>query len=101
MPAFTRDDVRQLASLARLELTADETELYARQLGDILTFVRQVQAVDTSSVSVETTSAAGEDAAGFRDDAIQPSLDRDEVLAAAPDADTAGGLFKVPRVLNG
>jgi Asp-tRNA(Asn)/Glu-tRNA(Gln) amidotransferase C subunit len=35
----------------------------------------------------------------MRDDAVRPSLPREEALAAAPDADVAAGLFKVPRVL--
>ena len=99
MAIFTRDDVQQLAGLARLELTDDELELFARQLGDILEFVRQIQAVDTSSLDI--TAGGPTDAGGFRDDSVRSSLDRAEVLAAAPDADAAAGLFKVPRVLNG
>jgi aspartyl-tRNA(Asn)/glutamyl-tRNA(Gln) amidotransferase subunit C len=96
---FTRRDVEHLASLARLELTDEETALFTRQLGDILAFVREIQAVETSTL--EATTDAGARALGLRDDAVQPSLDRGEVLAASPEADTASGLFKVPRVLNG
>lgn len=96
MSTFSRSDVLQLAGLARLELTDEETTQFARQLGDILTFVRDVQAVDTSSVE---TPATGEAHASFREDTVSPSLDRDEVLAAAPEAEA--GLFKVPRVVNG
>jgi aspartyl-tRNA(Asn)/glutamyl-tRNA(Gln) amidotransferase subunit C len=96
---FTRRDVEHLASLAKLELTDDETELFARQLGDILEFVREVEAVDTSSLDATMDAAAR--ALGFREDIVRPSLDRGEVLAAAPDVDAASGLFKVPRVLKG
>lgn len=99
MSPFTRRDVEHLAALARLELTDEETELFARQLGDVLDFVREVQAVDTSAVDVTTEASTG--AFRLREDVVSPSLDRAEVLAAAPEADTASGLFKVPRVLNG
>ena len=99
MPTFTRRDVEHLARLARLELTDDEAALFTRQLADILEFVREVQAVQTSTL--EPTTDAGARALGWRDDAVQPSLDRGEVLAASPGADAASGLFKVPRVLNG
>lgn len=99
MSTFTRDDVQRLATLARLELSAEETEMFTRQLGDVLEFVRQIQSVDTSAAVLD--SRAGDANGVFRDDLVLPSLNRAEVLAAAPDADGAAGLFKVPRVLNG
>jgi aspartyl-tRNA(Asn)/glutamyl-tRNA(Gln) amidotransferase subunit C len=95
---FTRDAVQRLARLARLELTAEELELFARQLGDILTFARQIQAVDTTTAP---DGPAGDPADALRDDLARPCLDRGDVLRHAPDADRASGLFKVPRVLNG
>ena len=99
MPTFTRDDVQRLAGLARLELSSAETGMFTRQLGDVLEFVRQIQAVDTSSVDLP--SPAVDTALTMREDDVVPSLDRTEVLAASPTADPAAGLFKVPRVLNG
>jgi Asp-tRNA(Asn)/Glu-tRNA(Gln) amidotransferase C subunit len=36
----------------------------------------------------------------LRDDEVRPSLPREASLAAAPDADAAAGLFKVPRVIG-
>lgn len=99
MPTFTRDDVQRLARLARLELTEEETETFTRQLGDVLEFIRQIQSVEAGSPTREATASLSPPA--LRDDIVYPSLDRTEVLAEAPDADTAMGLFKVPRVLNG
>lgn len=96
MSTFTRDDVLQLAGLARLELTDAETALFTRQLANILEFVREIQAVDVSTVA---TPAGGADPGEYRDDTVQPSLDAREVLGAGPD--TEAGLFKVPRVFNG
>jgi aspartyl-tRNA(Asn)/glutamyl-tRNA(Gln) amidotransferase subunit C len=99
MSTFTRDDVQRLATLARLELSAEETEMFTRQLGDVLEFVRQIQAVDTSAAV--PAPALDETLGVFREDVVLPSLDRTDVLAAAPEADASAGLFKVPRVLNG
>lgn len=93
--SFTDRDVQQLARLARLALTPGETARFARQLTDILDFVRQVQAVDTSgSTEVDLPPAR------LRDDVVTPSLGRGDVFASAPDAG-AGSLIKVPRVLEG
>ena len=46
-----REDVQRIAELARLELTTDELDLFTRQLGDILTYVEQIRALDTSGVA--------------------------------------------------
>jgi aspartyl-tRNA(Asn)/glutamyl-tRNA(Gln) amidotransferase subunit C len=94
---FSRGDVERVARLARLELSAEEKELFARQLAGILAYAEQIQRVPTEGI--EPTSHAG-DAATLRDDEVRPSLPRDEVLAAAPDADLVAGLYKVPRVLG-
>ncbi|HEU4938146.1 MAG TPA: Asp-tRNA(Asn)/Glu-tRNA(Gln) amidotransferase subunit GatC [Vicinamibacterales bacterium] len=93
---FSRGDVERVARLARLELTGEEKDLFARQLAEILAYAEQIQRVPTEGV--EPTSHAG-DAAALRDDTVVPSRPREEFLAAAPDADTSAGLFKVPRVL--
>ncbi|HJR58498.1 MAG TPA: Asp-tRNA(Asn)/Glu-tRNA(Gln) amidotransferase subunit GatC [Vicinamibacterales bacterium] len=99
MPTLSREEVQRLARLARLQLTADEIDLFARQLGDILEFARQIESVDTASVGAPAPLSAAVEA--LRDDALQPCLDRDAVLSRAPGADRTAGLFKVPRVLNG
>ena len=87
-----------MASLARLALTDEEHELFARQLAQVLDYARQVQRVDTSGVP--PTSHPTGAISPLRDDAIQPSLPRDAALSQAPEADPAAGLFKVPRVIG-
>lgn len=98
MATFSRGEVTHLARLARLELSDEELDLFGRQLGDILAFARQVEAVDTHAV-VEAASAPPADET-LRDDAVRASLDRDVALAEASGADREAGLFKVPRVLD-
>lgn len=95
---FTREDVRRIATLARLRLTADEEALFARQLGDILTYVETVRAADTTGVPPTAQAIAAPRA--LRADERRPSLPREEALAAAPDAARDAGLFRVPRVIG-
>ena len=95
---FTRAEVEAIALLAELELDEAEMELFARQLGDILQYARQVQQIDTTGVPPTATLVAGHDAG--RADAVRPSLDRSESLANAPDPAVVGGFFKVPRVIG-
>ncbi len=99
MPAaFTREDVAKIAALANLELEPAEMDLFARQLGDILSYAEQVQQVDTTGVAA-TASVLTRHAAD-RPDELRPSLDREEALANAPDAALEAGFFRVPRVIG-
>jgi aspartyl-tRNA(Asn)/glutamyl-tRNA(Gln) amidotransferase subunit C len=95
--AFTREDVAKIAALANLELDADEIDVFARQLGDILAYADQVQQIDTAGVP-PTASVVMRHAAD-RADETRRSLDRETALANAPDPALDAGLFKVPRVL--
>jgi aspartyl-tRNA(Asn)/glutamyl-tRNA(Gln) amidotransferase subunit C len=95
---FTLTDVDRVAHLARLALTDTEKELFARQLGDVLTYVEQLRSVDTNGIA--PTSHPLGTVGSMRDDERRPSLSRDEVLAQAPESAPDTGLFKVPRVLG-
>jgi aspartyl-tRNA(Asn)/glutamyl-tRNA(Gln) amidotransferase subunit C len=97
MSSLSREDVLRIAELARLELTADEVDLFTRQLADILSYVDQIQTLDTTGV-VPTSHAMNQPRE--RDDAPVPSLERTAALSNAPDAATEAGLFKVPRVFG-
>jgi aspartyl-tRNA(Asn)/glutamyl-tRNA(Gln) amidotransferase subunit C len=95
--SLTRQDVQRIAELARLALTEEELDLFTRQLGDILTYVEQIRALDTSGV---TPTSQVLNRPLERDDAAQPMLSRADLLRNAPDAALEAGLFKVPRVIG-
>jgi aspartyl-tRNA(Asn)/glutamyl-tRNA(Gln) amidotransferase subunit C len=94
---LTPDSVRRIATLARLELTADEIETFAEQLTAILAYADQVQQVDTSGIAESANRGLTPQS---RDDDPAPCLPRDAVLGQAPDADRGAGVFKVPRVIG-
>ena len=56
--SIDRDTVRKIAGLARLEVPASEEERLVRELGAILTYVEQLQALDVSGI--EPTSQVTE-----------------------------------------
>ena len=93
------EEVERIASLARLALTAEERELFARQLTSILQYAEQLREVDTTGVAPTSHPLALR--TPLREDGTRPSLPRDEALRGAPEADPRAGLFKVPRVLGG
>lgn len=94
--AITREEVLHVARLARLSLTEAEADRLREQLGDILSYIRQLDALDTKDVV--PTSHAVEMGTPFRDDAVRPFGDREAILANAPDRE--GDFFRVPRIIE-
>jgi aspartyl-tRNA(Asn)/glutamyl-tRNA(Gln) amidotransferase subunit C len=96
MSELTRADVEHVARLARLALRDDEIDELTVQLGAILDHAASVSALDIHDV--EPTAHPLPLVNVLRPDTPRPSLDRDEVLAEAPDAED--GRFRVPRILD-
>ncbi|MFQ5922208.1 MAG: Asp-tRNA(Asn)/Glu-tRNA(Gln) amidotransferase subunit GatC [Anaerolineales bacterium] len=94
--ALTLDEVRAIARLARLQLTAEEEERFASQLSDVLDYAARLGEVDTSEIP--PTASVLPMSAPLRPDEVRPCPPRDRLLANAPDPE--GGLFRVPRVLE-
>ena len=89
-------DVAHVARLARLDLSDDELEEFTDQLGAVLEHARDVEALDTASVPPTAHPLPLSNV--LRQDVVVPCLDRDEVLAEAPESEA--GLFRVPRILG-
>ncbi|MFN2556829.1 MAG: Asp-tRNA(Asn)/Glu-tRNA(Gln) amidotransferase subunit GatC [Nitriliruptorales bacterium] len=89
------EEVRYVAWLARLALSDEEVERLAPQLSKILDYAEQVGEVAADDVPPTSHPYRLRNVTRF--DRIRPSLSRDEVLAAAPDAED--DRFAVPRIL--
>jgi aspartyl-tRNA(Asn)/glutamyl-tRNA(Gln) amidotransferase subunit C len=75
-------DVEHVARLARLGLTAEETERMREQLSSILGHIEVLQQLDTEQIP--PTAQVNSLTNVLRDDAVRPSLGQDEALANAP-----------------
>lgn len=93
--ALTREEVLHVAQLARLSLKPEEIETFTRQLNDILAYVAKLQEVDTAGVTPLAHVIPLANA--FREDAVEPGLERKKSLANAPEREE--GAFVVPRVI--
>ena len=87
--------VLRVASLARLEIPQERVGLYRAQMASLLKHFEELGKVDTSGVEPLVTPTFITEA--WREDEVQASLNRDELLKNAPE--TSGALFKVPRVV--
>ncbi|MBV8692213.1 MAG: Asp-tRNA(Asn)/Glu-tRNA(Gln) amidotransferase subunit GatC [Actinobacteria bacterium] len=93
---LTRETVAHVAKLARLAVTDDELEMFTTQLGAVLDHADDIEKLDTSDVPPTAHPLPLENV--LRDDEVEPSLDREEVLAQAPAAED--DRFRVPRILG-
>ena len=93
---LTAADVAHVAKLARLDVTDEEVDLFAEQLGAVLDHAADVAALDTAGVPPTAHPLPLKNV--LRPDEPRPGLDRDEVLAQAPDVEDRR--FKVPRILG-
>ncbi len=94
--AITKEEVLHVARLARLSLSEAEADRFREQLGNILSYIRKLDALDTKDVV--PTSHAVEMGTPFRDDSVHPFGDKEAILANAPDR--KGDFFRVPRILE-
>lgn len=93
---ITTEDVAHVAQLARLRLSDEELEQFTGQLAAVLDHARDVEALDTAGVPPTAHPLPLTNV--LRDDVVEPSLDRAEVLAAAPAVEA--DRFRVPRILG-
>jgi len=94
--SLTLEEVRHVASLARLSLSAEEETLMRTQLSAILDAMAELSQVDTSSV--EPTSHAAGQVAPWRPDEVRPSFPPEKALGNAPQK--VGTSFAVPRIIE-
>ncbi|MFZ1992519.1 MAG: Asp-tRNA(Asn)/Glu-tRNA(Gln) amidotransferase subunit GatC [Solirubrobacteraceae bacterium] len=87
-----RAQVLHVAKLAKLELNDDEVERMGVELSNVLEHVDRIRELDLDGVT--PTSHAVDVAGVMRADEPQPCLDRDVILAAAPEPVDGG--FGVP-----
>jgi aspartyl-tRNA(Asn)/glutamyl-tRNA(Gln) amidotransferase subunit C len=93
---ITPADVAHVAKLARLDLSDDELSRLVVELGAVLDHAADVAALDTAGVPPTAHPLPLQNV--LRADEVRPGVDRDEVLAMAPRAES--GRFRVPPILG-
>jgi aspartyl-tRNA(Asn)/glutamyl-tRNA(Gln) amidotransferase subunit C len=93
---ITPEDVRRVAELARLGLSAEEVRRFAGELGAILDYVAKLAELDVSDVPPTANALDVGDA--FRDDEVTNVPDTERLLANAPDR--WQDFFRVPKIIE-
>jgi len=95
MAALTREEVLDIALLARLHLEEDEVERLRVELSSILEHMEALRAIQTD---VEPMTHAVPMALRLRADEVEPSLPAEEAVRQAPARE--GDLFQVPHIIK-
>lgn len=94
--AISREEVRHIAKLARLEFTEEEEEVLAGDMSRILDYMDMLNELDTSEV--EPMTHVLDLAHVVRTDSVEKRISQEDALKNAPDTD--GEYFRVPKVIG-
>ncbi|WP_018128206.1 Asp-tRNA(Asn)/Glu-tRNA(Gln) amidotransferase subunit GatC [Balneola vulgaris] len=94
--SVSEKDVHYIANLARLQVTDEEAQSYAKDMSNILEYMEQLNEVNTDNVAplehvIDLDSR-------FRKDEAKEPLSHEDALKNAPDADS--DYFRVPKVIE-
>jgi len=96
MAKITKDEVKKVASLARLELNENEINNHAEQLEKILKYIKQLEKIDTDDVPCTTRAIEVNNV--FRKDEKKNSDCIEDLLELGPSREDK--YFKVPKIIN-
>lgn len=94
--SISKDEVKHIANLSKLNLTDEELEKYTNELSDIVDMANELSNIDIEGV--KPTAHILDIQNVFREDIQQPSYDRELILKNAPSKDA--GCVSVPKVVE-
>ena len=94
--SISRDEVRHIAMLSRLEISEDELDQFTHDLAEILDYSEKIRQLDTQDVP--PTSHAMDVCNVFREDVAAPSLSTEDAISNCSERDYP--FFRVPRVIE-
>jgi len=94
---FSKETIDHISKLALLELTEEEKEKFSKQLGNIVSYFKKLDDLDTTDVEPTTHPIDGLKNV-FREDIPWKSLSNEEALKNAQHK--KDGYFKAPRILK-
>ncbi len=94
--SISKEEVKHIAKLSKLNLTEQELDKYTNDLSDIVNFANELSNIDVDGI--KPTAHILDIKNVFRKDEVQPSYDREQILKNAPSKDA--GCISVPKVVE-
>ncbi len=93
---ITIDEVKYVANLAKLYVDEAEAQNLTTEMESIINFANMLSEIDTQSIA--PTNHAMKVQNVFREDVVETSYDRSDILKNAPSQE--GGCYLVPKVVE-
>ena len=93
---ITRNEINNIAKLARISLTGEEMDALSKDLENILSYITQLETLNVADIPPTSHVLALENV--YRKDTAAPSLDREKALSIA--TLKLNGFFKVPQIIE-
>ena len=93
--AVSREEILHIAKLSDLKIEENEIDEYAKNLEDILDFVKVLNSVDTENI--EESIGTLNNVNVFRKDEVKEFEDKEALLQNAPEKEN--GMFRIPKVI--
>jgi len=93
--AVSKEEILHIAKLADLKINENEIDEYAKNLEDILDFVKVLNSVDTENI--EESIGTLNNVNVFRKDEVKEFEDKEALLQNAPEKEN--GMFRIPKVI--
>lgn len=94
--SISREEIKHIADLARINITDAELDKYTETLSDIVDMANEISKLNTDDV--KPTAHILENVNVFRKDEVEPSYDRDKILVNAPTKES--GCISLPKVVE-
>ena len=93
---ITNEQVKHIASLAKLKFTEDELDGFTKKFSQVLSYVEKLDEVDTENIA--PTFQVNDNIKEFRDDIVIEGLSKDEVLQNT--VEKQYGYFKLLNIME-
>lgn len=94
--SISKEEIKHIANLSRLNVSDDELEKYAMTLSNIVDMANEISKLNTDNV--KPTAHILESVNVFRKDEVKPSYSRDKILTNAPTKEA--GCISLPKVVE-
>ena len=96
MAKISKEEVKKVAQLARLELNDDQINNHAEQLAKILDYIKRLEQINTENITC--TTRAIEVINVLRKDERRNYINSEDILDLAPSRED--NFFKVPKIIS-
>ncbi|MEP7103340.1 MAG: Asp-tRNA(Asn)/Glu-tRNA(Gln) amidotransferase subunit GatC [Candidatus Dojkabacteria bacterium] len=99
MNTLTKEEIKKIAELAKLDFSNEELDKFAGEFNHILDYVSQIQECDTTGIEFEHNLS---DFKGrvLQEDVVKPSLSQDKLLKNATDGRSKYGYIVTSKIIN-